>query len=122
MRTALCVEDDNDTIQLMKLILKSIGFELLVAHEGHEALKLAAEYNPDFILIDYHLPGMDGVETTKLLKNDPSQTHIPIIAFTADTYSQTMFIEAGCDIFLTKPIHRAALIQAIQQVLGSTCA
>jgi CheY-like chemotaxis protein len=122
MVTALYVEDDNDNIQVIKYILKAIAYDMIVANDGREALKLAIEQQPDFILMDYHLPGMNGVEATKNLKDNPVTVHIPIIAFTADIYSQELFMEAGCDIYLTKPIRRAALIRSIEQVMGASSA
>jgi len=119
MVQALYVEDNPDNVRIMKKILGTVGYDVVTAHEGKMGLALAAETQPDFILMDLHLPGMDGLETTRRLKNDPKTAHIPVVALTADIYSQQSFMEAGCDIYMTKPIRRATLLRTIQQVMST---
>ena len=107
MTRALCVEDNDDNIYLLKMRLELIeGFEITVAKDGAEAINLATADPPDFILMDMNLPVMDGWEATRRLKADPRTTNIPIIALTAHAMSgdRERALAAGCDEFDTKPI------------------
>lgn len=116
----LCVEDNKNNANIIRKILLNAGYEISFASEGNEAIKMAKELQPDLILMDLHLPGMNGLDTTLYLKGYKPLADIPIIALTADIYSETMFLEAGCDVYMSKPIRRKSLLQTVMQVLTET--
>lgn len=118
MTKALYVEDNPDNIIIVKQILTTIGYEILIAKDGKQAIAIAEQHQPDFILMDLHLPIMNGAEATRIIKQNPQLTHIPVIALTADINSRELFMAAGCDIYLNKPIRPGTLIRTIHQVLA----
>ncbi len=79
----LVVDDSDDCRDMFAVWLSMAGFGVLVAGSGMDALKVAREAIPSLILMDVCLPGLDGCEVTRRLKNDPATRHIPIIALTA---------------------------------------
>lgn len=112
----LYVEDNPNNRQLIRRIMKAEGHELLEATDGESGWNVAARERPDFILIDLSLPGIDGLELTRIIRADPDLGHIPIVALTAhgDADVERMARQAGCDDFLHKP----ANTHKIRQVLG----
>lgn len=116
----LCVEDNENNANIIRKILLNSGYEVSIASEGNEAIKMAKDSKPDLILMDLHLPGMNGLDTTLYIKGCKSLVHIPIIALTADIYSESLFLEAGCDAYISKPIRRKNLLRIIEQVLSKT--
>ena len=102
----LVVDDDEDnrlllTYQLLQLLTCSV----LTANEGYSALTIAQVSQPNLILLDMMMPGMDGFEVARRLKQDPETQKIPVIAVTAMARSQDqdLALQAGCDDFLSKP-------------------
>jgi CheY-like chemotaxis protein len=80
----LIVDDADDVLNAASLLLQGAGFRVTCASSGFAAVKLAFELNPDVILMDLAMPGMDGVETTRHLKRQQQTRHIPVIAFTGE--------------------------------------
>src|SRR5215207_9493082 len=91
----LCVEDNAVNSDIISVILEKSGYEVLVVSEGRSAISMALKFKPDLILMDLHLPGMNGVEATQLIKAHEQLAHIPIIAVTADIYARQSFFDAG---------------------------
>jgi two-component system cell cycle response regulator DivK len=115
----LIVDDFEDNREMYAQYLRFHGYEIAEADNGQEALKQAAALHPDVIVMDLSLPGMDGWEATRRLKQEPLTRDIPVIALTghALTGSEHTAREAGCDRFLTKPCAPAVLGQEIRKVL-----
>jgi two-component system cell cycle response regulator DivK len=115
----LVVEDTPDNRQIMRDVLTSAGYDLIEAADGSEGLKLAGAHQPDLILMDIQLPSMDGLETTRRLKADPSLKHIPVIAVTSYALSgdETKTREAGCDGYLAKPFSPRRLLDLVKSYL-----
>jgi CheY-like chemotaxis protein len=115
----LIVDDFEDNREMYAQYLRFHGYEIAEADNGQEALKQAAALHPDVIVMDLSLPGMDGWEATRRLKQEPGTRDIPVIALTghALTGSEHTAREAGCDRFLTKPCAPAVLGQEIRKVL-----
>lgn len=115
----LIVDDFEDNREMYAQYLRFHGYEIVEADNGQEALKQAAELRPDVIVMDLSLPGMDGWEATRRLKQEPLTRDIPVIALTghALTGSEHTAREAGCDRFLTKPCAPAVLGQEIKKML-----
>lgn len=113
----LIVEDNEDNQQLLSIILSDIGAEITFAENGQEAIDKTRGKTYDLILMDIQMPVMGGIEATKILRQ--SDYTNPIIALTANAMPSDydMCMEAGCDDFLTKPINKDKLFQAIYQYL-----
>jgi PAS domain S-box-containing protein len=116
----LLAEDTPDNQILIRRYLKSENFEVTCADDGFEALQLATNNEFDVILMDIQMPGMDGLQATKELRNGGYQK--PIIALTAHALREEIekSFEAGCNAHLTKPINRSDLLRAIKDALPET--
>ena len=104
--TILLVEDDEDTRYMMRLGLEQRGYRVIEAEDGEKGVELALSEPADAILMDLSLPGIDGLEATKRIKNDHGMRRVPVIAVTA--HQETDFREgakaSGFDAYVTKPI------------------
>lgn len=104
--TILLVEDDEDTRYMMRLGLEGRGYRVIEAENGEKGVELALSEPADVILMDLSLPGIDGLEATKRIRNDQRLRSVPIIAVTA--HQETDFREgakaSGFDAYVTKPI------------------
>ena len=102
----LLVEDNPLNLELATDLLEASGFEVISAQTGEAGIKLAREAQPDLILMDLSLPGMDGIEATKALKADAQTSGIPIVAVTAHAMKgdEQKALAAGCEGYVTKPI------------------
>jgi len=105
MKKVLVVEDDNINMQLICEILNAKGFKTEVASDGLEAIRMTENELYDFILMDIELPGMDGIEATRIIKNNLKYKDVPIIALTAYAMrgDKERIIEAGLDDYISKP-------------------
>ena len=103
----LIVEDNEKNRKLVRDILQFKGYRLLESETAEEGIRLAREHKPALILMDFHLPGMNGIEAFKVLRADPQTSSIPIIAVTASamTEDRKKIIDAGFDGLETKPIN-----------------
>ncbi|HEV3275466.1 MAG TPA: response regulator [Terriglobia bacterium] len=109
------VDDFKDNREMYAYFLSESGFRVTPAADGNEALQKAAQLQPDLIVMDLSLPGMDGLEAARLLKTGESTKHIPIVILTA--YDLVGAIPEGCDGFLTKPCLPDRMISEITRVL-----
>lgn len=102
----LYVEDNDDNIYLLTRRLTRIGYEILLARDGQEAIEIALAKRPDLILMDLNLPIIDGWEATRRLKGMAEMQNIPIIALTSHAMEgdRENALAAGCDDYDTKPI------------------
>jgi len=107
--TILVVDDNPTNIELLLVYLHENEYRILVTRDGENAIKRAINVQPDLILLDIMMPGMDGFECCKRLKNDPSTKNIPIIFMTALSDIQTKLkgFELGAIDYITKPFQRA---------------
>jgi len=107
-------------MQLFEYLLEESGFEIVKATTGEEALSLARESKPDLILMDIHLPGMDGLSVVRELKAGGDMEGVPILALTAHAMrgDKDRFLQAGCDGYISKPIDVKTFIPSIQQFLA----
>jgi len=119
MPRILCVEDSEDNLFALHKRLSLAGFEVKVAANGAEGVDWAKTLQPELIVMDLRLPGLDGWEATRRLKSQPETKHIPIIVVTADMSekSREKAFAAGCDDFATKPIGSESLVKKINALL-----
>jgi CheY-like chemotaxis protein len=101
----LIVEDHADSLEILTIQLQALGYEVIEATTGEEGVGKAQVYHPEIIVMDLGLPGIDGIEATQRLKNNPQTTHIPVIAYTAwpEDKVRSEGERAGMSDFLTKP-------------------
>jgi class 3 adenylate cyclase/CheY-like chemotaxis protein len=115
----LVVDDVEDNREILRARLESQGYIVDTAENGEAALAAVAANPPDLILLDVMMPGLDGIETVKLLKADTSLPFIPVILLTAKTDSKDVVagLEAGADEYLTKPFDHGALQARVKAML-----
>ena len=117
--TILIVEDEKDIVKMLEYNLGKEGFKILSARDGETALELVGKEHPDLILLDLMLPGIDGLEVCKALKEEKRTTLIPIIMLTAKSQEsdKVLGLELGADDYMTKPFSPRELIARIKAVL-----
>ncbi len=117
----LVVDDNQDNRDLTQILLEFEGFEVRTVVDAAQALSVLGEYHPELILMDVQLPGMDGLELTRRLRQDPSMQDVSIVALTA--YAMAAEKEnaraAGCDGYITKPINTRTFTSAVRQYLDA---
>jgi two-component system cell cycle response regulator len=118
-RTILIIEDDATTRKLLVTLLGMGRFQTLEAGDAEAGLELARRHQPHCILMDIRLPGMDGLEATRLLKSDPQLRHIPVVAMTGfvGAEEERKALAAGCDGFLSKPFDTRGLLEYLERFL-----
>ncbi len=116
----LVVEDNPDNRILISDLLSSLDYEVVIAVDGEEGVKAAADNTPDLILMDLSLPVIDGWTATTQIKENKDLQHIPIIALTAHAMlgDRERAIEAGCDDYIPKPIDLRELVNKLRQYLS----
>lgn len=115
-KSVLVVDDDAKTVELVKLYLNRDGYRVLVAYDGNEALRLAREKHPDLIVLDLMLPGVDGIQVSRTLRQE---SDVPIIMLTAKTTEQDRLngLDVGADDYVTKPFSPRELAARVRAVL-----
>lgn len=114
----LAVDDSPDNLFLLETILDGPDFELVCVDRGQEALKQAVENPPDLILLDVMMPGLDGYEVTRRIRQNPSLPYIPILLITAhDQSSLVEGLDAGADDFVRKPFNIDELLARVRAML-----
>ena len=115
-KKALVIEDDKNIAELLRLYLEKDGFEVSIASDGGQGLRLAADVEPDVILLDIMLPVMDGWQVCKEIRRT---SQVPIIMLTAkgETYDKVSGLEMGADDYITKPFEVKELIARIHAVM-----
>jgi len=123
MERVLYIEDNEANIEIVTHILERAGgFELHVCENGEEGIEIAQNIKPGLILVDLHLPGMNGLEITERLRGMVELDQSKIMLLTADIYSRDEAKAAGADDFMTKPIRRKTFLRKINDLLGKTIA
>lgn len=113
----LLADDDLEVQDIAKAILSKEGYEVIIAKDGNEALDLAKVHKPDLIILDYLMPGLNGLETCQTLKKDNDLKNIPVLMITAYPGEKERSLSAGAVDFLTKPVEKADLLHRIKSVL-----
>jgi adenylate cyclase len=115
----LVVDDIADNVEILRMRLASLGYEVVVAEDGEQALAKVRETLPDLILLDIMMPKINGLEVVKRLKSDATLPFIPVILATAKVDSKDVVagLDAGGDDYLTKPIEHGALVARVRAML-----
>jgi len=118
----LVVEDNEINLEVLLLLLEPYQLDVVVAHNGREAIDVLKSQHIDFVLMDVQMPIMGGLEATrKIRKSGKAYGSVPIIAMTANamTGDKTKCLDAGMDTYVSKPLGRAKLSNAIIQAMNS---
>src|SRR5260370_40977099 len=115
----LVMYDEESIIDLIKLGLKYEGFEVVAAGDGEEGIAAAQRTNPMFIILDWMLPDIDGLEVCRRLRSNPTTRDIPILLLTAkdEVGSRVEGLNTGADDYLTKPFDFEELVARIRAIL-----
>jgi len=118
----LVVEDEQDILELVRYNLSRENYQIFCATSGEEALRITASESPDLIVLDLMLPGMDGLEVTRRLKNNPKTQNIFIVILTAKGSEADIVsgLELGADDYITKPFSPRVLLARIKAVIRRT--
>lgn len=119
--TLLVVDDEYFEQELLKMLLKGEKYEVIVASNGEQALQIVTQNKPDLILLDLVMPGLDGFQTAKLLKENPETRKIPVVVVTGmeDRNKRIEALEIGVDDFLNKPVDKIELLVRVKNLLQS---
>ncbi len=118
-KKVLVVDDEPDTLELVKLVLESAGFKTLLATSGKEALKLAEASKPDLVLLDIMMPDMDGWEVFRKLKEKDPAIPIAILTAKAQNIDRLLGLHVlKADDYITKPFGKNELIDRVKKLTG----
>ena len=111
----LVVDDDSDIVELLEYNLIKEGYSVLTASNGKKAIEIAKTFLPDLILLDIMMPQLDGIETGRILRQNPDikNTYILFLTARSEEYSEVAAFEVGADDYITKPIKPRALMSRI---------
>lgn len=115
----LIAEDHEDSRDALQTLLEALGYRVLVAGDGAEAVAQARLHRPDLILMDMMMPRMDGFEATRLLREDPDFGAVKIVAITAMEGARPAVLQAGCNDLVVKPIDIRAFIDRVRGWIGA---
>jgi two-component system alkaline phosphatase synthesis response regulator PhoP len=115
----LVVDDEEDILELIRFNLVREGYKVLCAPSGEEAMNIGQSEIPDLMVLDLMLPGIDGLEVTRILKNDSRTKDIPIVMLTAKGEEADIVtgLELGADDYITKPFSPRVLVARVRAVL-----
>jgi two-component system phosphate regulon response regulator PhoB len=115
----LLIEDEPDIAEVLQYNLEKEGFQVELASRGDAGLEAVRRENPELILLDLMLPGLDGLELTRLLKRDPATAHLPIVMLTArsEEVDRIVGLELGADDYISKPFSPREVVLRVKAVL-----
>jgi two-component system, OmpR family, alkaline phosphatase synthesis response regulator PhoP len=118
----LLVDDDEDILEFLSYNLRREGYTVHQANDGHAALKAVEQTIPDLIILDVMMPGMDGIEACRLMREKKELKHTCIAFLTArgEDYSQLAGFDAGADDYISKPIHPKVFVSRVRALLKRT--
>ena len=116
----LVVEDEESLLKLESILFTSKGYQVTGARDGNEALRSIAQERPDLVVLDVMLPGLDGFDVCRAIKDDPATNCIPVVMLTAKKSSRDLERgkEAGADAYITKPFKSVKVIEVIEALIG----
>ena len=119
MKKVLVIEDNENNLKLITYALQRNGYQVVAAETGEKGVELAQKENPFFIIVDIDLPGIDGYEVTRRIKNFKVISHIPIIAITsyAMVGDREKVFAAGCNGYFEKPINPLTIVDKIHEII-----
>jgi len=121
MKKVLVADDKATSRELIRTVLENRGYSISEASDGIEALRLARELQPDLIILDLHMPGVDGFGVIAELRREPKFSSTPIMALTASAMQgdRERALAAGFDSYVSKPIPLPSLRDEVERLLGN---
>lgn len=119
MDTIAIIEDNLSNMKLIKCILEKAGYKTISADNARQGIDIVKAKLPALVLMDIQMPGLDGIEATKILKSDPETEMIPVLALTAKAMDNDReeILAAGCDAYTSKPIKYKELLLQIDALI-----
>ncbi|MGD8645519.1 MAG: response regulator [Desulfobacterales bacterium] len=119
IKTILVVEDNKLNMKLVKGLIKIGKYRMLEANDAESGIEQIREKQPDLVLMDIQLPGMDGLSATKVIKEDPDLKDIPIVALTSFAMQgdEEKALAVGCTGYITKPIDTRKFLETVSRYL-----
>ncbi len=117
MKTVLLTDDNEDMIELVQLILAKSGYDLKVAHDGRDALRICTESAPDLLLLDLKMPDLDGFTVCKTLRDSGFKKPIVVLTGSESAEDQRRAFAAGCDEYIVKTMEMRDLEHTIDRFL-----
>ncbi len=116
----LVVDDNPDSVAIMRSILEGRGYDVAAAHSGTEALQFLKKETVDLVLLDIMMPEMSGMEVLQRIKEDAATGRLPVILVTAKTQDEDVIsgYQYGADYYITKPFTAKQLLYGIELILG----
>lgn len=120
MKKVLVIEDNKDNLRLITYVLRRNGYDVFSAETGERGVELAMQDRPFFIVVDINLPGMDGIEVVRRIRNSETCGSIPIVAITSHAMvgDREKAMEAGCNGYFEKPIDPITIMDCIHAAIG----
>lgn len=117
--TILVVDDDPKIVRLVRSYLEQAGFQVEIAGDGNTALQAIRTVHPDLIVLDLMLPGRDGLDITRTVRNDPALAETPILMLTArvEDVDRILGLEMGADDYVTKPFNPREVVARVKAIL-----
>ncbi len=121
LKTVLVVEDNELNMKLVRDLLRFADYAVIEAWDAETGLELAQTHQPDLILMDIQLPGMDGLTATQHIRRDADLKHTPVVALSSYAMNgdKQKALDAGCTGYLTKPIKTRSFIQDLVRIIGT---
>ena len=118
-KTILVIEDNELNMKLIRSLLRLGKYQLLEAFDAEKGIELALKHQPDLILMDIQLPGMDGLSATRIIKADPVLKDTPVLAFTSYAMAgdEKKALETGCAGYISKPIDTRSFLETVSEYL-----
>jgi len=115
----LIVDDEPNVVMPIQFLMEQQGYRVMIAERGEDALDLIYQYEPDLVLLDILLPGIDGYEVCEIIRLNPNYRNVKIIFLTAKGREVEIAqgLALGADAYITKPFSNAALIAKVKEVL-----
>lgn len=118
MKKILLLDDNVDIVQIVEEVLTYEKFDVKSTTRSTELLRIAEDYHPDLILLDYRLSDGNGGDLCRAIKSNPALKHIPVIIFSAYLGASVNLNDFGCDEVISKPVDLDVLVQTVQRMTG----
>lgn len=120
MSTVLIVDDDPETLNVLSLYFSLEGWEVLRAVDGEEALTVAREEHVDVMVLDWMMPGLSGIEVSRMIREDPDLHLLPVVMLTARAAERDLWtgLRHGADAYLPKPVDMDVLASEVNRVMA----
>ena len=119
-KVILAVDDDLDTLNIIRVKLEAHQFKVVTARDGQQALGVIRQQSPDLIIMDVMMPKLSGFKVARLIKFDSKSKQIPLILLTARTQEadRALGLQVGADVYMTKPFDPEHLLREVKRLLG----